>query len=510
MRKSSIISLALVVLLCSLSSGAEAGMFWRRALTGGAADALDAISSIDAVQGDAEITALATGDGAIVVTATYTYHYLYDDASTAAAASPDVIAPFDAGATGRWILSKHYITEADVTAHQAALSITEAQISNLSHYGSADFAADLASKTTDNLVEGGNLYYADARVAAAPAVAANTAHSQSTHAPADAEQNVQADWDELVIGSDAYILNKPVIPSLLSQLANDVGFLTAYTETDPTAEPALGNPAADGYVLSSTAAGVRSWVAAGSGDMAAYDADADNKVDKAEGLEADASANIVIKMGDAGGVNKISFVNSLGVEVGSMDSDGVFTASSYGSSAPNGDHFLDVINTVAITASPTLGRVSYYNNYLRFADGVDWDTYFLMSSDVGTIVQPYDADLAVNTVEFVFADLTATSTGQYVRIPTASTWTTAYILCDAAETTTPVVFDLWMKSTISGSATELTSATSELTMSTTNAYVDAIDISGFTDPAAGAWVRLDIATIADTATECTVALTLTE
>jgi hypothetical protein len=39
------------------------------------------------------------------------------------------------------------------------------------------------------------------------------------------------------------------------------GYLT--TETDPTAEPALGNPASDGYLLSSTVAGVRSWVADG-------------------------------------------------------------------------------------------------------------------------------------------------------------------------------------------------------------------------------------------------------
>ena len=113
-----------------------------------------------------------------------------------------------------------------------------------------------------------------------------------------------------------------------------------------------------------------------------------------------------------------------------------------------------------------------------------------------------------NTIEWVYSDLTATQTGKYIRIPTASAWTTAYIMCDAAETTTPVAFDLYMKSTISGTATELTSATSELTMSTTNAYVDAIDISGFTDPVAGAWVRLDIATVADTATECSVALVL--
>lgn len=34
-------------------------------------------------------------------------------------------------------------------------------------------------------------------------------HSQTAHAPADAEANVQADWNESDTGSDAYIKNKP-------------------------------------------------------------------------------------------------------------------------------------------------------------------------------------------------------------------------------------------------------------------------------------------------------------
>ena len=52
-------------------------------------------------------------------------------------------------------------------------------------------------------------------------------------------------------------------------------------------EPALGNPAGNGYVLSSTTGGTRSWVSiggGGGGDMykATYDADNDGKVDAAE------------------------------------------------------------------------------------------------------------------------------------------------------------------------------------------------------------------------------------
>ena len=46
-----------------------------------------------------------------------------------------------------------------------------------------------------------------------------------------AEQNVQADWNVTSSSSDAYIKNKPTIPTKTSDLTNDSGFLT--TETDP-------------------------------------------------------------------------------------------------------------------------------------------------------------------------------------------------------------------------------------------------------------------------------------
>jgi hypothetical protein len=46
-----------------------------------------------------------------------------------------------------------------------------------------------------------------------------------------AEVNVQSDWN--ATSGDALILNKPVIPTNVSQLNNDSGYLTGYTETDP-------------------------------------------------------------------------------------------------------------------------------------------------------------------------------------------------------------------------------------------------------------------------------------
>jgi hypothetical protein len=55
---------------------------------------------------------------------------------------------------------------------------------------------------------------------------------------AGAEVNVNADWN--ATSGDAQILNKPTIPSKTSDLTNDSGFITGYTETDPifSAHPA--------------------------------------------------------------------------------------------------------------------------------------------------------------------------------------------------------------------------------------------------------------------------------
>jgi hypothetical protein len=50
-------------------------------------------------------------------------------------------------------------------------------------------------------------------------------HSQATHAPTDAEANVQADWTEATTTSDAFILNKPTIPSDFVSAANGGTFL---------------------------------------------------------------------------------------------------------------------------------------------------------------------------------------------------------------------------------------------------------------------------------------------
>jgi hypothetical protein len=48
-------------------------------------------------------------------------------------------------------------------------------------------------------------------------------HSQSTHAPSNAEKNVQSNWNETNTSSDAYILNKPTLSTVaISGSYNDL------------------------------------------------------------------------------------------------------------------------------------------------------------------------------------------------------------------------------------------------------------------------------------------------
>lgn len=68
-------------------------------------------------------------------------------------------------------------------------------------------------------------------------------HSQSPHAPADAEKNVQSDWNETNTTSDAYIKNKPTIPTKSSWNYDDtyVKYSAAQTLSDTQKSTARAN-----------------------------------------------------------------------------------------------------------------------------------------------------------------------------------------------------------------------------------------------------------------------------
>ena len=73
-------------------------------------------------------------------------------------------------------------------------------------------------------------------------------HSQSTHAPSDAEANVQVDWNETDTTSDSYIKNKPTnlatiddIPTNVSELTNDINYASETFVTNKIAEASSTN-----------------------------------------------------------------------------------------------------------------------------------------------------------------------------------------------------------------------------------------------------------------------------
>lgn len=74
---------------------------------------------------------------------------------------------------------------------------------------------------------------------------------------------------------------------------------------------------------------------------------------------------------------------------------GTVTAAEYLTSAADGNRWAGPINTVAITATATLGRMAWLTDRYWLANGTNWTTrYFLDSSFIGSAVQAYDADLA--------------------------------------------------------------------------------------------------------------------
>ena len=76
-------------------------------------------------------------------------------------------------------------------------------------------------------------------------------HSQATHAPSNAEANVQADWNEADTTSDAYIQNKP---TNISAFTNDANYASETYVNNKIAEASLSGGEVDlsGYVTKET------------------------------------------------------------------------------------------------------------------------------------------------------------------------------------------------------------------------------------------------------------------
>lgn len=104
-------------------------------------------------------------------------------------------------------------------------------------------------------------------------------------------------------------------------------------------------------------------------------------------------------------------------------------------------------------------------------------------------------------LQYVYYDVSSTDTGYKFRVPTGAAWnwTNAYSWCDGAESA--LVYTVYRSTTLGGTFTSLGTIAHNSAAAT-----DTIDISAFTDPSPGDWLRVDITTPGTTATECTLVL----
>lgn len=141
------------------------------------------------------------------------------------------------------------ISSSSVTQHQAALTITESQISDLGSYLTSVALNDItdvviSGTPADNEVLAWNT--ATSRWINQTAGEAGLAASTHVHAAGDITSGTFADARV----AQTNVTQHQAALSITESQISDFG----------TYEDALGNPASDGYVLSSTAAGVRSWI----------------------------------------------------------------------------------------------------------------------------------------------------------------------------------------------------------------------------------------------------------
>lgn len=119
-------------------------------------------------------------------------------------------------------IQDYTVTSGDVTAHEADLTVDYSQLTGTP-----------TIPTNNNQLTNGNNYITGVNFNEIGGSQADLSLSGFTNdltlAPSNAEQNVQSDWN--AVSGDAFIQNKPSIPTATSDLSNDSGFITDYTVT---------------------------------------------------------------------------------------------------------------------------------------------------------------------------------------------------------------------------------------------------------------------------------------
>jgi hypothetical protein len=173
------------------------------------------------IAGTQNITTAVAGDTVTITGPDLTAYSTFSGSYTDLTDKPTIPTNNNELTNGAGYITDYTVTEGDVTQHQSALAITESQITDLGSYITASSTDTLTNKS-------GNI-----------SQFTNDAGYKTSVSEADVTQHqaalsiTESQISDLTHFSGSYtdLTNKPTIPSAVSELSNDTGFITNSTTT---------------------------------------------------------------------------------------------------------------------------------------------------------------------------------------------------------------------------------------------------------------------------------------
>lgn len=284
-------------------------------------------------------------------------------------------------------------------------------------------------------------------------------HSQSAHAPSNAEANVQADWNITDTTSDAYIKNKPTnlvttdqlptVPTNVSAFTNDAGYTTETFVTNKIAEAQLGGGSGtvdlSGYVTKEIGNANQITFADGQTFQSKLDAGT-LKGDKgdtgeqgpqgAQGIQGPAGTNGQDGLTTAISVNGTTYAHS----------NGVITLPDYPSTSPTDEQVNTAVNNYLTNNPITIDDM--------WSDFVEGEIYNVSTGSTPTVTQTgiqatftqgsnivyadstLDSLKSMLVVNKIYSDGTSTATTDYTLSGTLTVGTSTVTVTSGTYTTT--------------------------------------------------------------------------